>query len=94
MRSCERLRLTAKGHHEHDSLSKSVRFVVGISHSRGCVLCVPYEKLTGTGFAAIIMKHLPQILAGKASKLVLQDNCPVQNSAPARQAFAALSAYV
>lgn len=94
LRRSERLRLTTKGRHEHDSKSQTVRFVMGISFGKGCVMCVPYEELTGTRFAALIRRHLPAAFrkAGKGGRIVLQDNCPVQNSLPAREAFDALGA--
>ena len=94
LRRCERLRLTTKGRHEHDSKSQSVRFLMGVCYEKGCVLCVPYEDLTGPRFAALLRKHLPGAFrkAGKRGRVVLQDNCPVQNSLPARNAFAALGA--
>ena len=59
LRRSEKLWLTTKGRHEHDSRSTTIRFIVGISFAKGCVLCHRYEELTGNSFAALITGVLP-----------------------------------
>ena len=89
LRRSEKLLVTVKGRHEHDSKSGSVRFVVGIAHGQGCVLCHKYDELSGASFAQLLKQNLPAAFARgqKSGRVVLQDNCPVQNSAAARAAY-------
>lgn len=75
------LKVTRKGKKEGMTL---VKFLVGISHEIGVALVekVP-QGMIGEDYARIIRKG-----AFGRDRLILQDNCPVQNSKKAQTAFA------
>ena len=69
--------------------------MVGISYNSGTVLCEQYHgRLDGTKFAALIREHFPNafLRCQNKSTRVLQDGCPVQNSAKAKLAFKEIEA--
>ena len=93
---CEGLDIncTSKGK-KTGSGGKVASFMVGISHGSGVVLCQQYSgRLNGEKFANMIIKDFPKALSkcGNNSKLILQDGCPVQNSAAALRAFKSIGA--
>ena len=64
--------------------------MVGISYTKGVVLCEPYQKITGDKMAEIILNKLPGALERSIDPIgrrILQDGCPRQNSKTARKAF-------
>ena len=69
----------------------NLNFMVGISHGHGVVLCERYfGSITGDKFANIVKEHFPsvfQMVSGKRSGRILQDNCPRQNSGAAKKAL-------
>ena len=80
---------TAKGKKSGNG-GRSAAFMVGISYDAGVVLCEQYEgRLNGTKFSKMIREKFPMALERCANKsnLILQDNCPVQNSKAAKKAF-------
>jgi len=88
-KTTEGLQITAKGSKEG---KKQVRFLVGIAHGGGVVLCQQVEgRIKGVDFARIISSGVYESAiaqsADPSSRTVVQDNCPVQNSLPARNAF-------
>ena len=70
---------------------RQVRFAVAIAHSGGSVICEQVERgMNGTAYATFFDEHLDAALAKTLkprSRRILQDNCPVQNSAAARRAL-------
>ena len=88
LRKSERLQLTAKGRHEHDSRSQTIKFLVGISYGKCCVLCVPYEGLTGVRFEDKVCKYLsltdPALarVTGRTRKTLTKKQRNFHNSAP------------
>ena len=79
---------TSKGKKEGTG-GNYAKFIVGISHGKGVVLCEPYEKMTGRFFAEFINKHFENAfsIADKGTDLFVQDGDPSQNSAVAREAM-------
>ena len=71
---------TAKGAKEGKKMSK---FMVGMSYGKGVILCVPLKRrMCGEYFAQIVRDEILPALhrSGKASKRILQDGDPSQNS--------------
>ena len=65
---------------------KVVKLIVIISYGKGAIMCHQYDKLDGAYFAKFVQDNFVNMfrLANKnGSRLFVQDNCPVQNSAPA-----------
>lgn len=61
------------------------------------MLCEQYHgRINGEKFAAFITEHFPTVFSRCQNKStrVLQDGCPVQNSAKARRAFKKLGAEI
>lgn len=90
------LRCTAKGR-KTGTGGKTAAFMVGISYKSGVILCEQYAgKLNGESFARMIRKSFPAALkkATNKGKLILQDGCPVQNSAAAKRAFKRIRAEI
>lgn len=89
----EGLRITSKGKKEG---TVNANFMVGISYNRGVVLCEQYKgSITGEKFANIVKTKFREALARSsalASRRVLQDGCPRQNSRIAKAAFADVKA--
>ena len=84
MRGC-----TAKGG-KVGSGGKVVKVVVAISYGKGAIVCHQYDKLDGAYFAEFVQDNFENMFrkANKnGSRLFVQDNCPVQNSASARHAL-------
>lgn len=74
---------------------KTAAFMVGISHNAGVVLCEQYKgRLNGNDFAKMIKRSFPDALSRctNGSKVILQDNCPVQTSQAAKNAFKKIGA--
>lgn len=83
---------TAKGSKEG---SQVVKLLVGITHGAGITVCEHIAKdtrLNGNNFAQIIRSGAFEKGLEKSSdpttRMILQDNCPVQNSKVASRAFA------
>ena len=75
---------TAKGSKEGKT---TCQFMVGMTYERGVVLCVPMtSRINGRYFAQLIKNDITEALrqSGKASKRILQDGDPSQNSKIAR----------
>ena len=71
--------------------------MVGIGYEAGVVLCRQYTgRLNGLKFADMIRAHFPSALnlCFTDSKCILQDGCPVQNSAAAKHAFKDIGAEI
>lgn len=69
------------------------RLIVAISHSKGVVLCEPYEKMTGAFFAQFIEEHFPTAFTiADKDYVFVQDGDPSQNSAIAREAMKSVNA--
>ena len=69
---------------------KVVKVNVAISYGKGAIVCHQYNKLDGAYFAKFVQDNFDNMfrLANKnGSRLFVQDNCPVQNSALARRAL-------
>ena len=70
---------------------RQVRFAVAIAHSAGTVICQRVERgMNGSAYALFIDTRFDTAIARTVkprSRRVLQDNCPVQNSAAARRAL-------
>ena len=69
-------------------------FFVGISHSKGRVLCKQYtEKLTGRSFGKFVLESFPQTYrkAIKPTNKFLQDHDPWQNSKAAQESMASIN---
>ena len=69
---------------------KVVKVIVAISYGKGAIVCHQYDKLDGAYFARFVQDNFENMfrLANKnGSRLFVQDNCPVQNSALARRAL-------
>ena len=69
---------------------KVVKVIVAISYGKGAIVCHQYDKLDGAYFAKFVQDNFDNMfrLANKnGSRLFVQDNCPVQNSALARRAL-------
>ena len=84
MRGC-----TSKGG-KVGSGGKVVKVNVAISYGKGVIVCHQYDKLDGAYFAKFLQDNFENMfrLANKnGSRLFVQDNCPVQNSALARRAL-------
>ena len=66
-------------------------FFVGVSYTKGVVLCEQYfEKINGPLFGNIARKTFPDALARSVkpkNKLILQDGDPSQNSKVARNSL-------
>ena len=80
---------TAKGG-KVGSGGKVVKVVVAISYDKGAIVCHQYDKLDGAYFAEFVQDNFENMFrkANKnGSRLFVQDNCPVQNSASARHAL-------
>ena len=79
----EGLSITAKDKKEGMD-GRTAHFFVGISYTKGVVLCEQYfEKINGPLFANISRKTFPDALAQSVNpknKLILQDGDPSQNS--------------
>ena len=85
---------TAKGEKSGKG-GRSAAFMVGISYNSGVVLCEQYEgRLNGAKFSKMIRDKFPAALerCKNNSKLILQDNCPVQTSKAAKDAFKKIGA--
>ena len=83
----EKLKVTARGSKE-GSGGRAAHFFVGISYSKGIVLCFEYpHKVNGKMFAQLVKKHFPKFRGDPCDHLFVQDGDPVQNSAAARSAF-------
>lgn len=71
---------------------KCAHYYVGISYGEGVSLCLNKgtEKLNGDKFALMVKEHFPHLIEKlrNKGKLCLMDNCPVQNSKKAKDAFA------
>ena len=69
----------------------NVNFMVAISWTHGVVLCEHYEgNITGQKFADIVTQHFPGAFERSIDprgRRILQDGCPRQNSAAARNAI-------
>lgn len=69
----------------------NLNFIVGISYTKGVVLCERYYgAITGEKYAHIIKNAFPEALAKSISpkaKRIIQDNCPRQQSKIARMAL-------
>ena len=76
----------------------NANFIVGISHSKGVVLCEQYfGPINGKKFAEIVENSLPACLQNSVNpreRRILMDNCPRQNSRVARDAFDKIGAAV
>ena len=74
----------------------NLNFIVGMSYDKGVILCSRYHgPITGAKFARIIIKDLKPALEKSINpkgKLVLQDNCPRQQSKIARNALDSIGA--
>lgn len=83
-----KLGCTSKGKKEGTG-GNYAKFIVGITHGKGVVLCQRYEKMTGRFFADFINEHFPNAFttADKDTDLFVQDGDPSQNSAIARAAM-------
>ena len=84
MRGC-----TSKGG-KVGSGEKVLKVNVAISYGKGVIVCHQYDKLDGAYFAKFVQDNFENMfrLANKnGSRLFVQDNCPVQNSALARRAL-------
>lgn len=89
MRGC-----TAKGS-KVGSGGKVVKLIVAISYGKGAIICHKYDKLDGAYFAAFVNDNFDRMFmkANKnGSRLWVQDNCPVQNSACVRKVVSAKNA--
>lgn len=78
---------TSKGAKEG---KKYVKFMVGISHGAGVVLCQPLDRcISGQYFAEMIETNIADALrnSGKTSNRILQDGDPSQNSKMAKRAM-------
>lgn len=79
----------AKGSKE-GSGGKVLKLLVAISYGKGVIDCYRYEKMDGPFFASYVNSRFETLFA-KASKgdsrLLVQDNCPVQNCAAVRDIF-------
>ena len=88
---------TAKGKKEGVA-GKMVKFMVAIAHGKGVVAAIPYSgNINGEKFAGIIDEHFPNLFdhsANAHNRVFLQDDCPSQNSAIARQALGRAKAWV
>ena len=85
---------TAKGSHTGPG-GKVIKVFVAISYGKGVIFCEQYEKCDGDYFANFIRRNFRKLLraSGKThSRLFVQDNCPTQNCAKARQAKKAIGA--
>jgi len=85
---------TAKGSKEG---CVNVNFMVGISYTKGVVLCEPYQKITGDKMAEIVENKLPGALersVDPVGRRILQDGCPRQNCKKARKAFQNIEALI
>ena len=84
MRGC-----TAKGG-KLGSGGKVVKVVVAISYGKGAIVCHQCDKLGGSYFAEFVQdnfENMFRITNKNGSRLFVQDNCPVQNSASACHAL-------
>lgn len=69
---------------------KVVKVILAIIYGKGAIVCHQYDKLDSRYFAKFVQDHFENMftIANKnGSRLFLQDNCPVQNSALARRAL-------
>ena len=85
MRGC-----TAKGS-KVGTGGKVLKLIVAISHGKGAIACHKYDKLDGPYFAQFVNNNFDRMFqkADKnGSRLWVQDNCPVQNSACVRNVLA------
>jgi len=71
---------------------------VAISYGKGVIFCEQYENVTGT-ISPILFEEILENCLGRVerrtrdlSRLFVQDNCPIQNCAKARQAMKAVEA--
>ena len=88
----EGLKVTAKGSKEGNN-GKSVTFYVGVSFGEGCNFCKQFldGKPNGTTFAAFAMKEFgPVFRKSNKGKKIVQDGCPVMNSAAVQAAYKSL----
>ena len=73
-----------------------MNFIFGISHSKGVMLCVPFEgTITADKMVAIVQDHFAQAFAcsnAPRTKRCLMDNCPRQKSIKALRAYDTLHA--
>ena len=84
MRGC-----TSKGG-KVGSGGKVVKVIVAISYGKGAIVCHQYDKLDGPYFAKFVQDNFDnmfRLVNKNGSRLFVQDNCPVQNSALARRAL-------
>ena len=72
---------------------KAIKVFVAISYGKGVIFCEQYEKCDGDYFANFIRRNSRKLFraSGKMHlRLFVQDNCPIQNCAKARQAMKAV----
>ena len=85
---------TAKGRKEG---VRQAHFMVGISHKRGVVLCIPYDgQITGRMFADMVENHFEDAFRKckhPHKKFFLMDGCPRQGAKIAKKAMKARSIY-
>lgn len=95
----EGLEITAKGSKELGG-GNICHFVVGIRFGAGAILVEEYSKMNGKYFSKFIETTLQRVLLDRAEVtgaeklLFLQDNCPSQNSAMAKEAMENIGAEV
>ena len=84
----EGLKVTAKGEKEGKN-GKSATFFVGVSHGQGVVFCSQFlGRCNGEKFSQWVTERFPAVFTRvNKGKQVLQDGCPVQNSAVVQHAF-------
>lgn len=86
---------TAKGQKEG---CVNVNFMVGISYTKGVVLCEHYQKsITGQKMEDIIKNAMPDALEKSIDpngRRILQDGCPRQNCKKAKKAFEEIEALI
>ena len=81
MRGC-----TSKG----GKVGSGGKVIVAISYGKGAIVCHQYDKLDGAYFAKFVQdnfENMFRLVNKNGSRLFVQDNCPVQNSALARRAL-------
>ena len=81
---------TTKGSKEG---KRQIRFLVGIAHTAGTTLCeLIGGRMTGDSYAEVISREFDNSISqsrNPRARHVLQENCPVKNSAAARHALQA-----
>ena len=67
-----------------------MRLIVALSYDKGVIACYSYQKMAGYFLASFMEEHFVEMfpLADKGEEdLVVQDNCPCQNSTLAKVAM-------